>query len=59
MLKTSDWSWIRHSNLRVLFLARPALSKEEYDRQMQALLSLIVARTGLPLYDLRDKPARS
>lgn len=26
---------------------------EEYDRQMEALLSLIAAKTGLPLYDLR------
>jgi hypothetical protein len=29
-------------------------SYEEYDRQMEALLSLIAAKTGLPLYDLRE-----
>jgi len=37
---------------------RPRLSKmpapfEEYDRQMDALLFVIAAKTGLPLYDLR------
>jgi len=50
------WSWLRRSNLRVLFIAQPILSEEDYNRQMQSLLSLIAARTGLPLYDLRDKP---
>ncbi|MFL5704572.1 MAG: hypothetical protein ACJ8AG_17290, partial [Ktedonobacteraceae bacterium] len=46
------WMWIR-STWRIIFFARPAVPREEYDRQMQALLSLIAARTGLPLYDLR------
>jgi hypothetical protein len=32
---------------------RPMVSYEEYDRQMEALLSLIAAKTGLPLFDLR------
>jgi hypothetical protein len=32
---------------------KPETSLEEYDRQMDALLALIAARTGLPLYDLR------
>ncbi len=41
------------SNSRTLFLLRPVLPPEEYQRQVQSLLSLIVARTGLPLYDLR------
>ena len=31
------------------------LSQAEYDRQMQGLLSLITARSGLPLYDLRKQ----
>lgn len=35
----------------------PAIPFEEYTRQMQALSALIVARTGLPLYDLRREPA--
>lgn len=53
------WSWLRHSNSKLIYFARPMLPQEEYDRQMRALLSLIAARTGLPLYDLRDKPAHS
>ncbi len=47
------WGWMRRSNRRVLFIAQPTGSAEEYERQMQGLLSLIAARTGLPLYDLR------
>ncbi|SRR5216683_2462521 len=47
------WGWMRRNSMRVVFIAQPASSAEEYDRQMQALLSLIAARTGLPLYDLR------
>ena len=47
------WAWMRRSNRRVIFFAQPTVSAEEYERQMQALLSLIAARTGLPLYDLR------
>jgi hypothetical protein len=46
------WMWIR-STWRIIFFARPAVSQEEHNRQMQVLLSLIAARTGLPLYDLR------
>jgi len=34
-------------------LFKPLTSLDEYDRQMDALLSLIAAKTGLPLYDLR------
>ncbi len=32
---------------------KPVTSFDDYDRQMEALLSLIAAKTGLPLYDLR------
>ncbi|HZU65635.1 MAG TPA: hypothetical protein VFA09_00030 [Ktedonobacteraceae bacterium] len=49
------WTWMRRSSFRVVFYARPVLSEEEYNRQMESLLSFIAARTGLPLYDLRDK----
>jgi hypothetical protein len=35
------------------FNRKPALPFDEYDRQMEALLSLIAAKTGLPLYELR------
>jgi hypothetical protein len=34
----------------------PTVPFEEYTRQMQALSGLIVARTGLPLFDLRREP---
>ncbi len=47
------WGWMRRNNMRVIFFAQPTVPAEEYERQMQALLSLIAARTGLPLYDLR------
>jgi hypothetical protein len=30
------------------------ISHDEYNRQMHALLSLVAAKTGLPLYDLRE-----
>lgn len=35
------------------FMLKPALPFDEYDWQMDALLSVIAAKTGLPLYDLR------
>ena len=49
------WGWMRRNNARVMFLARPTVSPEEYERQMQGLLSMIAAKTNLPLYDLRKK----
>jgi|GEM_PF-5378876 hypothetical protein len=55
---TIHWRWIRFHNKHTLPFAPPAILPEEYDRQMQALLSLIVARTGLPLYDLRQHRRR-
>jgi hypothetical protein len=48
--------WGRVHRRRTAFpflLYRPRTPFETYDRQMEALLSLIAARTGLPLYDLR------
>jgi hypothetical protein len=47
------WGWMRRNSMRVVFFAQPVGSAEEYERQMQGLLSLIAARTGLSLYDLR------
>jgi hypothetical protein len=52
------WTWMRPNSARVLFFAKPTVPKEEYNRQMQALLSLIAGRTGLPLYDLRESKIR-
>jgi hypothetical protein len=52
------WAWIlRPKPLRMGMV--PVVSFEEYTRQMQALNALIVARTGLPLYDLRKEPGTS
>lgn len=48
------WTWMRPGTRRVWFFAKPTVSQEEYNRQMQALLSVIAGKTGLPLYDLRE-----
>lgn len=45
--------WRRLHQKRWFSWVKPALPFDEYDRQMEALLSLIAAKTGLPLYDLR------
>ncbi len=37
-------------------IERPVVPFEEYQRQTEALLSLIAARTHLPLYDVRQPP---
>lgn len=52
------WTWILRPNRLHLNLV-PTVPFEEYTRQMQALNALIVARTGLPLYDLRRESALS
>ena len=49
------WNWIRKNTRKLIFFARPTVSQADYDRQMQALNSLIAAKTGLPLYDLRER----
>jgi hypothetical protein len=52
--------WVRiqptmpHWFLQPRFATEPTVSIEEYDRKMEQLLGLITARTGLPLYDLRE-----
>ncbi len=44
------WSTSKHT---VLFVGQATLSPREYRQQMQTLLSVIAAKTNLPLYDLR------
>jgi len=46
------WTWV----LRKTYWGglEPTIPRDEYNRQMQALLSLVAAKTGLPLYDLRE-----
>lgn len=46
------WTLVLHPNLFGMGMVS-AVPFDEYKRQMQALNALIVARTGLPLYDLR------
>jgi hypothetical protein len=36
----------------LIFLVDPALFSDAYNSRLQAFCSLIVAKTGLPLYDL-------
>ncbi len=47
------WKWYKYKRKSFLMSIGPAISLDEYNRQMQALLSFVTARTGLPLYDLR------
>ena len=49
------WGWVRPNSVKVIFFAKPTVPTEDYNQQMEAVLSLIAGRTGLPLYDLRDK----
>ncbi len=49
------WQWL-HDNSKVLFnISEPTIPFTEYDKQMQALLSLIAAKTHLVLYDVRPE----
>jgi hypothetical protein len=43
---------------RPILAIKPITSYEEYERQMQALPALVVAKMGLQLYDLRDDGQR-
>ena len=46
------WTWFLRKTYWVDL--EPTISHDEYNRQMQALLSLVAAKAGLPLYDLRE-----
>jgi hypothetical protein len=47
------WTWYKYKGKNSFMSIRPTIPIDEYNWQMQALLLLVVARTGLPLYDLR------
>lgn len=49
------WGWMHENSRKVLYFAKSKVSPEEYQRQMQGVLSVIAAKTGLPLYDLRQE----
>jgi len=46
------WTWVLRKTYWVGL--EPTIPHDEYNRQMQELLSLVAAKTGLPLYDLRE-----
>jgi hypothetical protein len=46
------WTWFLRKTYWVDL--EPTIPHDKYNRQMQALLSLVAAKTGLPLYDLRE-----
>lgn len=46
---------VRFSRLQSADLVRPTIPFAQYTRQMDLLISLVHERTGLPLYDLREK----
>jgi hypothetical protein len=48
----ASWVWVRPGTFSAR-LYEPTIPQYEYDLQMEALLALIAAKTGLPLYDLR------
>lgn len=50
------WNWVQRPKLFRMSMV-PTVPFDDYHGQMQALNGLIVARTGLPLYDLRAEPA--
>ena len=50
------WIWVP-GNITSLFILKPAIPQEEYDRQMQGLLEVVAGRTHLPLYDISQQKA--
>jgi hypothetical protein len=51
--ETRAVEWKRLRRIRWFSAQQPELPFEEYDREMDALLAVIAAKIGLPLYDLR------
>ena len=48
------WQWLVRSNKKVpITISEPTIPFAEYNKQMQALLSLVAAKTHLALYDVR------
>jgi uncharacterized membrane protein len=52
------WQRVGRPDGRRTFTGATGISYEEYEWQMRALLSLVAAKTGLALYDLRDDGQR-
>jgi hypothetical protein len=51
------WFWIPRE-MRFTYPLRPAVTQEQHDRQMQALLAFVAAKTHLPLCDIGEPVAR-
>lgn len=49
------WNWIRKNSMNVWYFADSRVDPAEYERQMHGVFSIITAKTGLPLYDLRKE----
>jgi len=50
------WIWVP-GDVTPLFMLKPAIPRQEYDRQMQGLLEMVAGRTHLPLYDISQQKA--
>lgn len=49
------WSWPQAATRNIPYFNDPSSGTQEYEQQMNKLLSVITAKTGLSLYDLRQK----
>jgi hypothetical protein len=47
------WYWLRGRG--AFLLEKPLVPLAEYEQQMNGMLAVIKAKTGLPLYDLRKE----
>jgi flagellar basal body-associated protein FliL len=50
------WTWIP-GDITPLFMLKPTIPQQDYDRQMQSLLEVVAGRTHLPLYDISQQKA--
>ncbi len=51
------WMWVQRDSTP-LFIFRPTIPQEEFDRQMQGLLEVVAGKTHLPLYDISEPRAK-
>jgi len=51
------WMWVQR-DITPLYIFRPTIPQEEFDRQMQGLLEVVAGKTHLPLYDISEPRAK-
>ena len=51
------WIWVQR-DITPLYILRPTIPQEEFDRQMQGLLEVVAGKTHLPLYDISEPRAK-